>query len=91
MNEGEQFFAEQLEKLLTLPLDTKEDLETWHRASQELRERLQQYPEVRYEGETYHFLVDAAIRQRDSGYRKWQEEEVRSYIQSEMRLENDLA
>ena len=65
-----------------MPIDTKPDLEAWYRASAELRERLRaEHQDVEYEGETYHFLVDAEIRQRDAGYRRWQETEVRNYIQ----------
>ena len=65
-----------------MPIDTKADLEAWYRASAELRERLRaKHPDVEYEGEMYHFLVDAEIRQRDAGYRRWQEAEIRSYIQ----------
>jgi hypothetical protein len=92
VDEGEKFFAKELEKLLSLPLETKEDLDSWHRASRELRDRLQQYPDIRYEGETYHFLVDAPIRQRDSGYKRWQEEQVRDYIlRVRSECENDPA
>jgi hypothetical protein len=82
MKDSRKFFADELEKLLATPLATKQDLDAWYAASQHLRDIIRsQHPEVEYEGETYHFLVDAEIRQRDVGYRKWQEGEVRSYIQ----------
>lgn len=82
MNESYQFFADELERLLAMPLDTKQELEAWYAASQRLRDTIRSHhPEVEYEGETFHFLVDAEIRQRDAGYRKWQEGEVHKYIQ----------
>ena len=82
MNDSHKFFADELEKLLAMPLNTRQDLDAWYAASERLRETMRsQHPGVEYEGETYHFLVDAEIRQRDVGYRKWQEGEVRNYIQ----------
>ena len=81
MNQGEKFFADELEKLLAMPLETKQDLQAWQSASKQLRDRIRSdYPDIGYEGDTYHFLVDAEIRQRDAGYRRWQEEQVRGYI-----------
>jgi hypothetical protein len=82
MTNSRKFFADELEKLLGMPLTTKQDLEVWYAASKRLRDTMRsQHPGVEYEGETYHFLVDAEIRQRDAGYRKWQEGEVRHYIE----------
>jgi hypothetical protein len=82
VNSGSKFFADELEKLLGMPLETRQDLEAWHFASKRLRETItSQHPDVDYEGETYHFLADAKIRQRDPDYRKWQEGEVRRYIE----------
>jgi hypothetical protein len=82
VNDSRKFFADELEKLLAMPLNSKQDLEAWYSASKRLRDVLRsQHPEVEYDGETYHFLVDAEIRQRDAGYRKWQEGEVRQYIE----------
>ena len=82
MNDSRNFFADELEKLLAMPLNTKQELDAWYSASKHLQDTIRsQYPEVDYEGETYHFLVDAEIRQRDPGYRKWQEGEVRHYIE----------
>lgn len=64
-----------------MPLETKQDLDAWCRASKELRERVRlHHPDLGYEGETYHFLVDAEIRQSDPSYRRWQEDEIRKYI-----------
>jgi hypothetical protein len=81
VTDSRTFFADELEKLLAMPLGTKQDLEAWCRASTELRDRLRiDHPDLDYEGETYHFLVDAEIRQHDAGYRRWQEGEIRSYI-----------
>jgi hypothetical protein len=82
MNESRKFFADELEKLLAMPLNTKQDLDAWYGASKRLRDTIRSHhPEVEYDGETYHFLVDAEIRQRDKGYREWQEGEVRRYIE----------
>jgi hypothetical protein len=82
MSDSPKFFTDELEKLLAMPLNTKEDLDAWDAASQRLRDTIRsQHREVEYESETYHFLVDAEIRQRDAGYRKWQEGEVRHYIE----------
>jgi hypothetical protein len=83
MNDSRNFFADGLEKLLAMPIDTKQELDAWYAASKRLRDTIcSQHPEVEYEGEIYHFLVDAEIRQRDAGYRKWQEGEVRHYIEA---------
>jgi hypothetical protein len=80
---GRQFFADALEKLLVMPLDTKEDVAAWHAASKQLHQTIHlHYPDVEYEGAAYHFLswVGAETRQRDPGFPQWQEAAVRTYI-----------
>jgi hypothetical protein len=78
----ESHIADELERLLALPLETELDVAAWQRAAAALKESLRSdHSEIALEGETYHFLVDAEIRQRDVGYRLWQEGQVRTYIQ----------
>ena len=78
--DGCRFFAQELETLLTMPLDTAQDVAAFCAASRAVEERLQAFPDLHFEGETYHYLMDAAIRQKDAGYRRLQEEEIRKYI-----------
>jgi hypothetical protein len=82
MNEGRQFFAAQLERLLSLPLQPKESLAQWHIEARQLQQAMSQYPDIEMPHEIYHFYSDADIRSKphEAKYRETQETIVREFI-----------
>jgi hypothetical protein len=87
--EGRQFLADELEKLLAMPVTTEADMTAWVTAGKQLRQTLRvRYPDVQVEGQIYNFLgrVGVETRRRDLGFRRWQENIVRTYI-TEVRAE----
>lgn len=81
MDEGAQFLVSELERLLSLPLDSKSQLQNWYAESERVqRELLERYPDLEHPHEVWHFLADADIRARDAGYRQYQEKIVTDYI-----------
>jgi hypothetical protein len=81
MDEGTQFLVTELERLLSLPLDSKSQIEAWHAESERVQRELpERYPDLEYPHEVWHFLADADIRARDPGYRQYQEKIMTDYI-----------
>jgi hypothetical protein len=81
MDEGTQFLVTELERLLSLPLDSKAQIEVWYAESEKVQRELpQRYPDLEYPHEVWHFLADADIRARDGGYRQYQEKIMTDYI-----------
>ncbi len=81
--EGRQFLADELEKLLAIPVTTEADMIAWVTAGKQLRQTLRvRYPDVQVEGHIYNFLsrVGVETRRRDPGFRRQQENIVRTYI-----------
>ena len=81
---GPQFLAEQLEPLLSLPLDTKADVVPWYSEADAVQAACDRFPVFEFPHHIWHYFADADIRQRDSEYRQSQEKEIRDYI-AEMR------
>jgi hypothetical protein len=82
MRDGQQFFADELERLLTLPLQPKEALQSWYEGARNLQKAMRQHPEVEIPHEIWHFFSDADIRSRphEVEYRGMQERIVRKLI-----------
>jgi hypothetical protein len=81
MDEGTQFLVTELERLLSLPLDSKAQIEAWYAESERVQRELpERYPDLEYPHEVWHFLADADIRARDAGYRQYQEKIMTDYI-----------
>lgn len=81
MDEGTQFLVTELERLLSLPLDSKSQIEAWYAESERVQRELpERYPDLEYPHEVWHFLADADIRARDAGYRQYQEKIMADYI-----------
>ncbi len=80
MNSAALFLADELERLISLPLNTKEDLERWYAERYALEMKLHnQYPNFQYWHEVDHFFDDPDIRLEDSGYRDFQYQKILKY------------
>lgn len=92
MRTGRQFFADELERLLALPLHPKEALRRWYEEARNLQKAMQQHPEVEIPHEIWHFFSDADIRskRKELEYRDDQERLVRGFIRS-LRGQNDAS
>jgi len=77
---GPQFLAQQLERLLTLSLDTKEDVERWTEEARATQDGFDGFPAFEFPHHIWHYFIDADIRQRDLEYREHQEKQIRDYI-----------
>jgi hypothetical protein len=77
---GPQFLAEQLERLLSLPLDSKADVEQWYSEAQAVQSAFDRFPAFEFPHHIWHYFADADIRQRDLEYRESQEKKIRDYI-----------
>lgn len=80
-DENARFLAGELERLLSLPLNTKADLKAWYVQADKLQHVLgEKYCSLDFLHEIWHYLADADIRARDASYRRSQETIVRDYI-----------
>ena len=81
MNPAASYLADQLERLISLPLNTKADLENWecerNKVEQTLRDKFPSFEPIH---DLRHFMDDADIRVRDSGYRDKQHQTMSKYI-----------
>ena len=79
--EAADYIAGELERLMALPLSTKPDVEQWYserdKTQQGLKER---FPDFEFWHEVWHFLADAGIRARDTGYRDYQHRLMSDYV-----------
>jgi hypothetical protein len=75
------YLAWQLERLLALPLDTKSDLEHWNSERNKVEQALEdQFPSFDPSDDFWHFMADADIRARDSGYRDYRHRLIADYV-----------
>lgn len=83
MGTAYKLVVEGLERLLSLPLQPKENLSLWYVAAQELKNAVQEHG-LELPPKVWHFLSDADIRSRpdESEYREIQERTVRQYIET---------
>lgn len=76
------FLADELERLIALPLATAADVGVWNQQCGSVRQELKQrFPDFEPEHELWHFFSDADIRARDSSYRECQHRSISGYIQ----------
>ena len=76
-----EFVAEQLERLVVLPLDTPADEERWERECASFQAALEKrFPTFELEHQVWHFFTDTDIRRKDAGYRQRQHQAVADYI-----------
>ena len=81
MDDGTHFLVTELERLLSLPLGSKSELEAWYAESERVQSELTgRYKDLDYPHEVWHFLADADIRARDAGYRQYQDKIMTDYI-----------
>jgi hypothetical protein len=75
------FVATELERLMSLPLDTAEDAKRWDVACGDFQTALEtRFPSFKVEHHVWHFFVDSDIRQEDSGYRQRQHQAISDYV-----------
>ena len=77
---GPPFLAEQLERLLALPLETKADVIGWYSQAEAVQSAFARFATFEFPHHIWHYFADADIRQRDSDYRESQEKQIRDYI-----------
>jgi hypothetical protein len=81
MDDGSQFLADELERLMKLPLKSKDDITHWANEAQNLQMILRErFPKLEFPHHIWHFLDDADIRERDLDYANAQHKEIRDYI-----------
>ena len=81
MDEGTKYLVTELERLMSLPLSSESELEVWYTESERVQRELpERFPNLDYPHEIWHFLADADIRARDTGYRQYQEQIIMDYI-----------
>jgi|tagenome__1003787_1003787.scaffolds.fasta_scaffold13873805_1 hypothetical protein len=72
-----QYLADQLERLMALPLASKEDVERWDKEAADVQTTLEeQFPDFGLEHFLHHFFTDSDIRCKDAGYREQQHRAV---------------
>ena len=81
MDDGSQFLAGELERLMNLPLRSKEDVRHWADKAHDVKTVLAaRFPKLEFPHHIWHFLDDADIRERDSDYRDAQHKKIFEYI-----------
>ena len=81
MDDGTRYLVDELERLLNMPIDSEQELNTWYAESKRIQKELpDRFRALDYPHEIWHFLADADIRSRDPGYRQYQERIIADYI-----------
>ena len=76
-----RFLAVELDRLMSLPLDTPENVKTWDNEAGEVMTALDEFfPRFLFELEVWHFFADADLRQKDAAHRQRQHEYIADYI-----------
>ena len=83
MDTALKFVADELERLLTLPLQSKGDLHSWYVEARKLESAAKEHA-VELPEEVWHFLAEADIRSKphEAEYRALQEGTVRKCIEA---------
>jgi hypothetical protein len=81
MDRALEFVAQELERLLALPLQSKGDRDSWYLEARKLERAVKEHA-VELPDEVWHFLADANIRSKphEAEYRALQERTVRKCI-----------
>jgi hypothetical protein len=76
-----EFVATNLERLISLPLDSPEDMKRWENECANFQKLLEtRSPAFEVEHHIWHFFTDSDIRQKDIGYKQRQHQAVADYI-----------
>ncbi len=79
--EAAQYLADALERLMSLSLATTNDAQHWQAERERVQSTLKEkFPQFEFYHEVWHFLADADIRARDSGYLAYQHRLMSDYI-----------
>jgi hypothetical protein len=79
--DAREFLANELERLMALPLNSPADTERWDVECAAVQTELEtRFPNFQLEHFSQHYFVDSDIRQKDAGYRDRQHRAVRDYI-----------
>lgn len=83
MDTAYSFLADELERLLKLPLESRADLDSWYVEARKLEMAAKTHA-LELPEEVWHFLADADIRSRphETEYREVQERTIVSYIEA---------
>ena len=82
------FLADELERLMALPLETLDDVDRWCDECAKVETELEtRFPSFTYQEQVDHFFMDPDIRQRDAGYRQWQHQGISDYV-ARLRLDD---
>jgi hypothetical protein len=88
MDSAAKYLADQLERLMALPLTTSEDIQRWYNESRSVvRTLANRFPEFQPEHEMWHFFSDADIRSREKEYRDDQHQLILEYVHRLRRIE----
>ena len=77
---GPQFLADQLERLMALPLETKDDVQRWYSEAHAVQSEFKRFPSFEFPHHIWHYFADADIRQRDLDYCDSQHGKISEYI-----------
>ena len=77
---GPQFLADQLQRLMALPLSTKTDVQRWYSEAEAVQSEFKRFPPFEFPHHIWHYFSDADIRQRDLEYRDSQHRKISDYI-----------
>jgi hypothetical protein len=80
MEEGARLLADELERLMRLPLTNESELERWYSEAEKVKHTLRQAGYVDFPHHIWHYFSDADIRAREPGYKKKQEQAISDYI-----------
>ena len=81
MSESAHLLADDLERLLDLPLAASTERDYWYAQAQAVERTLHECaPSLSVPHELWHYLADADIRARDPAYCHAQEQFVRDYL-----------
>ncbi|MGO9587019.1 MAG: hypothetical protein ACLP2Y_12555 [Limisphaerales bacterium] len=76
-----EFLADGLERLMSLPLDTLEQVKHWDTQCADVMTVLEtRFPCFEIERHVWHFFADADIRQINPGYRQQQHQAIADYV-----------
>jgi hypothetical protein len=76
-----QSLADQLDRLMALPLASTEDAQRWDKECADVQAALErEFPNFEPEHFVSHFFTDSDVRRKDHGYRERQHRAVSEYV-----------
>jgi hypothetical protein len=80
MDEGSRFLADELERLVQLPLASKAQVNQWYSEARKVQDALSRSHFFDFPHHIWHYFSDADIRARDPDYKRSQDEAITDYI-----------